>query len=389
MREPLREPAHGDPVDQWMLDGTWNAYQDQLILEKHEDCLVINNAIDTPPNDRLALGLAAIEAARTDAMKGGSLPEAVGGIKHDAHGWMGMNVVRKNLPSRRAWVWQFPLRQPRLVWNSDDELVLQVKTAIKDSLTQGSLLESKRDTSQGGGWSRCPNTNGGSQNGSSAGESPTNGAATDDRFDTDLKLRRIHVVLPLAHAQLENLADQVRKQLEAEGVWRKYPLTTLFFGAGNFPDRPNEDAADRLQGKSPLPVRIRRSVVNIVCLPIIAVKDLTIHALFGDFPNARQLHATVATLYALDKRIERIDEILFAETNGNYQKTETGFGTWAYSNPPGAGKSNGSDGSNGSRDAGDQQEQDPHAEDTGQNHSAGSSFRDESAGDRSAEGAPY
>jgi len=337
MRDELERPAKNVAIQGWMRDGTWKAYERKLKLNDFEDCLVIDNLMDGPPNDALAIGLATISCAGSDSLKAGSIPEAVGGMRHEAQGWLGMSVIKKNLPARKGWASWFPLRRLKPVWSSDDELPVQIKVAIKESLIRGGLLQMKAEPS-----SARTSRNGGRQVGPDRAQpiATSQGVSTDGGQpwpDQNLG-RRIYVACPVDVGVLRVLETHVLKQLAAERFWDTYPKAHIRFGSARFPQRPDDDL--ELQGRLPeeIPVRFFRSMLGVVTLPVTSLYRLGRLALFGPNPEETELHAVVAALYPLPGRIARVDQILYGHDengkDGLGRAGETGFGKWVHAEAP-------------------------------------------------------
>ena len=141
----FQEPTGGEGVvlPSWCNEGVYRAYVKALNLEPNEAALFVDNAVDESPNYRLAAGLATIEAAGTDAVKKGSIPEALGGIMFretplypgDRIKKLNMNVVSVSLEQDRG----------RLRWSQEQEPRYAVKKACWAVANSGSLLNWKDD----------------------------------------------------------------------------------------------------------------------------------------------------------------------------------------------------------------------------------------------------
>ena len=354
MRGELQEPTDTNAVPDWMRHGTWNSYESHLTMRQHEGCLVVDNAIDSSPNDNLAMGLATIEAAGENAMKSGSLSEAIAGIRINDRGWLGMNVVERVLPSRKAWSFGFPMRRLRPVWGSDDELAVQVKMAVKQCLTRGSLLEPWEDpeTPAAPGVSsngHSPNgqalTNG-SHNGSANGHAIHNGH-NGSATPTPTRGARVYVSVPLPPTLMKTLRSNVMRQLKTEGFEQQFGKVNICFGAANFPERSDENDSRLNLPESDTTKFLKffgKVLISPVYLPIIGGR----HLLFGGEKErqTKQVKAVAVALYPIAGRVKRIDEILYGQLLASGQEVETlesGIGTGVHTLPPEDAEPNGSD----------------------------------------------
>ena len=343
MRGELQEPTDTNAVPDWMRHGTWNSYESHLTMRQHEGCLVVDNAIDSSPNDNLAMGLATIEAAGENAMKSGSLSEAIAGIRINDRGWLGMNVVQRVLPSRRTWSFGFPMRRLRPVWGSDDELAVQVKMAVKQCLTRGSLLESWEDPDMPAapGVSR----NGHFPNGQASANGSTNGHAIHNSHNSSaapsappVKGARVYVSVPLPPTLMKTLRSNVMRQLKAEGFEQQFGKVNICFGAANFPERSDENDSRLNLPESDITKFLKLSakfLIFPVYLPYIAGR----HLLFGGEKErqTKQVKAVAVSLYPIPGRVKRVDEILYGQLLEGVQEVETlesGIGTGVHTLPP-------------------------------------------------------
>lgn len=390
MRGELEQPPENVPIQEWMRHGTWKAYEKKLKPRKFEDCLIIDNRLDGPPNDALAMGLATISCAGSDAMKAGSIPEAVGGMRHEAQGWLGMSVVKRNLPARKGWASWFPLRRLKAVWSADDELPVQIKSAIKESLRQGGLLQMKAVT---------PSSNGSLNGSGQAGPRQAQSVVSQEEVsDNGLQAwpdnglgRRIYVAVPVDDVTLRLLEKHILKQLKAENFWDTYPKAHIRFGAARFPERPEDDF--ELQGEmpAPLPVRMFRGILRASIFPATFLYELGRLALFGRNPKESELHAVVAALYPLPGRIARVDQILYGDasdaTDGLRRTGETGFGTEVHASRPNGSKESQETAGQGPEDP---RQSGPSEDETAQaqNGSAPHATADEEGGDPMPVGVP-
>ena len=334
MRGEVQEPTDNNTVPASMRDGTWKSYERLLTLRKHEGCLLVANWIDKSPNDDLAMGLATIEAAADNSMKSGSLPEAVAGIRINDRGWMGMNVVQKVLPSRQAWSFSFPMRRLRPVWGSDDELAVQVKMAVKQCLTSGSLLEEARedpDMPSALGASRngySPNGQAlvnGSSNGSANGHGNHNGSATPP----PVKGARVYVSVPLPDHLVPTLKSNVLRQLQAERFEEQFGRVNISFGPVHFPERAGENNRG-FQPPDLLPITVLKNIGKLLIFPVYAGRYL----LFGGKKEQqiRQLKAVAVALYPITGEVPALTKILKdtpSAVDAEPQYQETSFGHYS------------------------------------------------------------
>lgn len=339
MRGEVQEPTDTNTVPDWMRYGTWKSYESHLTMRKHEGCLLVDNRIEKSPNDDLAMGLATIEAAGNNAMKTGSLPEAVAGIRINDRGWVGMNVVQRVLPSRKAWTFSLPMRRLRPVWGSDDELAVQVKMAVKQCLTRGSLLEAWEDPDMptAPGFSRNGHSPNGqaSPNGSANGHTNHNGSATPSA----VKGARVYVSVPLPTSLVKTLESNVLRQLKAERFEQQFGKVNLIFGPALFPERSDGNDSRPILLDS-LPMKALKITGKVLISPIYLPYIGTRYLLFGGKreQQTKQLKAVAVALYPIPGRVERLDEILhggqLAEGVEEVKLPESGIGTGVHILPP-------------------------------------------------------
>lgn len=333
MRHEVQEPTDTNAVLAEMRHGTWGSYERLLTLRKHEGCLLVDNQIDKSPNDDLAMGLATIEAAADNSMKSGSLPEAVAGIRINDRGWVGMNVVQRVLPSRRAWTFGFPMRRLRPVWGSDDELAVQVKTAVKQCLTRGSLLEPYEDpnmpsasiASRNGYSPNGQASANGSPNGSANGHASHNGSAAP----TKVKGARVYVSVPLPDHWVQTLKSNVLRQLKAERFEEQFGKVNISFGPVNFPERDGENNRG-FQPPDALPITVLKNIGKLLILPVYAGRYL----LFGGKKEQqlKQLKAVAVALYPITGEVKALTKILKdtpSASDAEPQYQETSFGHYS------------------------------------------------------------
>lgn len=338
MRGELQEPTDTNAVPDWMRHGTWNSYESHLTMRQHEGCLVVDNAIDSSPNDNLAMGLATIEAAGENAMKSGSLSEAIAGIRINDRGWLGMNVVQRVLPSRQAWSFSFPMRRLRPVWGSDDELAVQVKMAVKQCLTSGSLLETQGnpDMPAALGASR----NGHYPNGQASANGSANGHANHNGSATPLPVKgaRVYVSVPIPESLIPTLKSNVLRQLQAEGFEQQFGRVNISLGPVHFPERAGENDS-RLILPDSLAWRALKITGKVLISPIYLPYIGTRYLLFGGKKErqAKQLKAVAVALYPIHGEVPRIKEIMEgapSDVGAEPEPLETSFGSYPYTPRP-------------------------------------------------------
>ena len=328
-------------IHPWMRHGTWQAYEAMLKLKSGDDALVIDNEIDSAPNDRLAIGLANMEAAGMNSLKGGSLPEAIGGLRNYAHGWLGMNFIRKPVPARKVWTPWPPFRRLKPVWTKDDELPVRVTAAIIESLDSGGLLSMKGEEDSFGleqSYSALEQSSNGHQLGQHIGTSSGNGTSNGHQAkgnQTGLQdppepnqVQRIFVTVPIPKNWIHLLEKSVQDQLKATSFYSRYSSLQLSFGSANFYDR--RDTEDGLQAPirlTPPEIAIRFISRLITFIPR-SVYGLMRLAFLGKHPEITELHVNITRFYPLSGTIKRVEEILHGTSYS--PNPETGFGTGSH-----------------------------------------------------------
>ena len=367
MRREVQDLPPETTLPGWMRGGTWEAYEAGMNLGAYGCCLVVDNRIDAPPNDDLALGLAVIEAAGTDPIKRGSLPEALGGILLEGRGWVGMNVVRRVIPSRKAWTLGFPLRRLRTIWSiSNNGLVVQTKEVIKDCIRmEGSLLERHGETesedpfeamghNSNGNYPPGANGNGNYPPGANGNGNYPPGAngngnyppgangnghsryatgANDNGYyhhPTAVQQPRVYVTLPVPNDTVREVERNVLRQLRAEGFYEKHQEIDIRFGSANFPERPGNEYYQEASGN------ILHSIGRVLRWPFKKLGQVIIWPFVGGEERHQKVMSVVGvSLYPVPGRINRVDEILHQrvqEPNGG--EAFSGFGTRVHTNPP-------------------------------------------------------
>ena len=133
------EPPTGHAkLPDFVRNGVYRAYVEGLELRPTEAALFVDNIVDTSPNHRLAAGLATIEAAGTDQIKGGSIPEALGGVvlgpspvfPGDTIQKLNMNVAKVQMEQDKR----------KVRWSREQEPTYAIKKACWAVVTGNSLL---------------------------------------------------------------------------------------------------------------------------------------------------------------------------------------------------------------------------------------------------------
>ena len=348
MRREVQDLPPETTLPGWMRGGTWEAYEAGMNLGAYGCCLVVDNRIDAPPNDDLALGLAVIEAAGTDPIKRGSLPEALGGILLEGRGWVGMNVVRRVIPSRKAWTLGFPLRRLRPVWsNNNNDLAVQTKEAIKECIRGGSLLERpggigsedplaamSHNGNGNGHYANGANGNGHYPNGANG-----NGHATDANGNgyyhqsAPVQQPRVYVTIPVPNHTVRKVVRNVTRQLKTEGFYERHQEIDIRFGSANFPDLPDTDEDDKeysVVGKT------LRGIGRIIRWPFKMLwNGIAWIFVGGEERHQKEMSVVAVSLYPVHGRIRRVDEILHRNAQDpNDNEAFSGFGTRVHSKPP-------------------------------------------------------
>lgn len=133
------EPPTGyAALPEWSRNGVYRAYIDGLELRPTEAALFVDNMVDFSPNHRLAAGLATIEAAGTDQVKGGSIPEALGGIiLGESPVIPGDKIQKLNMNVAQV---QLEQDSDRVRWSREQEPTYAVKKACWNVVSGSSLL---------------------------------------------------------------------------------------------------------------------------------------------------------------------------------------------------------------------------------------------------------
>ena len=137
----FESPTGNAVLPPWTRNGVYRAYVEGLGLRSTEAALFVDNNVDIPPNRRLSAGLATIEAAGTDQVKGGSIPEALGGVilgpspvfPGDTIQKLNMNVAQVQLEQDKR----------KVRWSREQEPTYAIKKACWQVVTGNSLLAGK------------------------------------------------------------------------------------------------------------------------------------------------------------------------------------------------------------------------------------------------------
>lgn len=272
---------------------TWREYERHLA---GQTVLLTDNAVGEPVllDDKLAIGLASVEAAACRDPSSGTLAETVATLTPHSNGWLGMSVLRRRLPSQKSWGLQLPLRQRKLVRGRDNDLAWLVKNAVKDSMKREAQLAHH--------------------------EPPA-----------DDVIQRGVVTVPLREEELGDFKDNVISQLKAEGFFQRHPKLALSFCGANFPDRP-----DRLNRE----VRAKRGPRWLLTLPlkfVVATCKLlgkSVSSLWGRTVSrcADEPYLNVARVYPIRGPIQSLEDMMGPGASASEESRWTGFGSLHYLN---------------------------------------------------------
>ena len=134
------EPPTGNAIlPPFARNGVYRAYVEGLALRPNEAALFVDNIVDTSPNHRLAAGLATIEAAGTDQIKGGSIPEALGGaVLGPSPVFPGDTIQKLNMNVAKV---QLEQDGRKVRWSREQEPTYAIKKACWAVVTGNSLLD--------------------------------------------------------------------------------------------------------------------------------------------------------------------------------------------------------------------------------------------------------
>jgi len=210
-------------LEENMRRETWGAYEETMGLARPGSsvkkggapALVTDNRLSRDYvrlDNKLAIGLASLEAGMRDRIDSGSLAETVASFGGYSNGWFGMRVMNRRLdvvdvPQRSRWFG--PLRGRELVVVNDDakQLTWATKKAMWDILDPN-----RRDMN----------------------------LANHDFVHGESVMRMV-ITLPIETAGLTEIESDVRDQLDREEFELAYPNLTWSFASANF----QENADDR------------------------------------------------------------------------------------------------------------------------------------------------
>ena len=214
-------------LEENMRRETWGAYEETMgitrpggngagnIKPNGFPALITDNRISRDYqrlDNKLAIGLASLEAGMRDRIDSGSLSETVASFGGYSNGWFGMRVMNRRLdvvdvPQRNRWFG--PLRGRELVVVNDDakQLTWATKKAMWDILDPN-----RRDMN----------------------------LANHDFVHGESVMRMV-ITLPIEPAGLTEIESDVRDQLDREEFELAYPNLTWSFASANF----QENADDR------------------------------------------------------------------------------------------------------------------------------------------------
>ena len=210
---------------------TWGAYEETMGLARPRNgnganslqseqrgypALVTDNRISRDYqrlDNRLAIGLASMEAGMRDRIDSGSLSETVASFGGYSNGWFGMRVMSRrldvnNVPQLSPRWLPSRLRRSELVVVNDDakQLSWATKKAMWDILDPN-----RRDMN----------------------------LANHDFIHGESVMRMV-VTLPIEAEGLADIENDVRDQLDREDFELAYPNLTWSFASANFEESPGE-----------------------------------------------------------------------------------------------------------------------------------------------------
>ena len=212
-------------LEENMRRETWGAYEETMGLTRPSvngsgnsngfPALITDNRISRDYqrlDNKLAIGLASLEAGMRDRIDSGSLAETVASFGGYSNGWFGMRVMNRRLdvadiPQRSRWFG--PLRGRELVVVNDDakQLTWAIKKAMWDILDPN-----RRDMN----------------------------LANHDFIHGESVMRMV-ITLPIETSAINEIESDVRDQLDREDFEIAYPNLTWSFASANF----QENADDR------------------------------------------------------------------------------------------------------------------------------------------------
>lgn len=210
-------------LEENMRRETWGAYEETMGLTRPGTntkssgfpALITDNRISRDYerlDNKVAIGLASMEAGMRDRIDSGSLAETVASFSGYSNGWLGMRVMNRRLdvadvPQRSRWFG--PLRGRELVVINDDakQLTWATKKAMWD------ILDPHRKDMN---------------------------LANHDFIHGESVMRMV-ITLPIDFGGLKDIESDVRDQLGREEFELAYPNLTWSFASANF----QENADDR------------------------------------------------------------------------------------------------------------------------------------------------
>lgn len=210
-------------LEENMRRETWGAYEETMGLSRPglngkkigPPALVTDNRLSRDYarlDNKVAIGLASLEAGMRDRIDSGSLAETVASFGGYSNGWFGMRVMNRRLdvadvPQRSRWFG--PLRGRELVVVNDDakQLTWAIKKAMWDILDPN-----RRDMN----------------------------LANHDFIHGESVMRMV-ITVPVETPDLSEIEHDVRDQLDREEFEMAYPNLTWSFASANF----QENADDR------------------------------------------------------------------------------------------------------------------------------------------------
>ena len=213
-------------LEENMRRETWAAYEQTMKLPRpfntHEadevfegfPALITDNRLSrdvTRLDDKLAIGLSAIEAAMGYRVDSGSLAETVNSFGDYSNGWFGMRVLSRRvdvtaIPERSRWFGPFRGREMVVVHDDAKQLTWETKKSMWD------ILDERRTDFN---------------------------LANHDFPDSDAVMRMV-VSMPVDAGGLREIERDVRDQLEREEFEEAYPNLSWSFAPANFPQSPDD-----------------------------------------------------------------------------------------------------------------------------------------------------
>jgi hypothetical protein len=292
---------------------TQNGFIREYTYEKYDQilagcwALVIDNEAlpQDDLNDRVTLGLTALDTCGSSLLTPGSLRQGVLSLHHaithmrpvggasdvtrqgdPPTGFFRLAVVRMPLRSQKAWCWGFPLRQLKLVQTRGNQVDYAVRSAIKEALESPSAL---LDTNP----------------------LPPVGVP-----------QVLAVTLPVKRHELSKIVRSVKAILGKEAWYQAHaPATNLLFGSVNFTD-PVALNVDEPEQDIGWFTRLLR-----VCISLSTTVPRLGHQLvFGKNHRQQELYVTVTRLFPELGPIHRLEAILNPAARGTAGVSQIGYG---------------------------------------------------------------